>query len=103
MTKFRIKKGDKVIVISGADKGKTGEVLKVFTETSRVLVSGVNIATRHQKPAAMKPSGLIKKEMPIHISNVMLVDSEGKPTRVGRRKEGNKNVRFAKTTNEVLS
>lgn len=103
MTKFRIKKGDKVIVISGADKGKTGEVLKVFTDTSRVLVAGVNVATRHQKPVAMKPSGLIKKEMPIHISNVMLVDSEGKPTRVGRRKEGEKNVRFAKTTNEVLS
>ncbi|MBL0318383.1 MAG: 50S ribosomal protein L24 [Alphaproteobacteria bacterium] len=103
MTKLRIKKGDKVIVISGSDKGKTGVVLKVFPEDSKVLVSGVAVATRHQKPMGMKPAGLIKKEQPIHISNVMLVDSEGKPTRVGRRKEGEKNVRFAKTTNEVLN
>ncbi|WP_057560248.1 50S ribosomal protein L24 [Paraclostridium sordellii] len=81
---MRVKKGDTVVVIAGKDKGKKGTVTKVFTKANKVLVEGVNVITKHQKPTAVNPQGgIINKEAPIHISNVMPVDPEtGKGTRV---------------------
>lgn len=101
--KLKVKKGDKVIVIAGGDKGKKGEIIKVFPAEGKVIVSGVAVATRHQKAQMMKQSGLVKKERAIDISNVMLTDSEGKPTRVGRRLKDGKTERYAKTTKENLN
>jgi large subunit ribosomal protein L24 len=100
----KIKKGDRVILLAGKDKGKQGAVLKVFPKAERVLVEGLNMAQRHTKPSQSDPQGGIKhKEMPLHVSNVAIVDSTGKPTRVGFRTEGEKKVRFAKTTGEVIN
>ena len=100
----KIKKGDRVVVLTGKDKGKPGTVSKVFPKENRVLVQGINIVQRHTKPSQGDPQGGIKnKELPIHVSNVALVDSKGKPTRVGLREEGGKKVRFAKTTGEVIN
>lgn len=81
---MRVKREDTVVVIAGKDKGKTGKVLRVFPKTNKVLVEGVNVITKHQKPTAVNPQGgIINKEAPIHISNVMPVDPEtGKGTRV---------------------
>lgn len=105
--KLKIKKGDVVKVITGSSKGKEGKVLEVFPEKSRVLVEGVNIISKHTKPNTAHPQGgIIKKEAPIHISNVMMLDSKGTPTRVGiRRKEDGSFVRFArnnKSNKEVI-
>jgi large subunit ribosomal protein L24 len=100
----KIKKGDRVVLLAGKDKGKQGAVLKVFPKEERVLVEGLNMAQRHTKPSQGDPQGGIKhKEMPLHLSNVAIVDSAGKPTRVGFRVEGEKKVRFAKTTGEVIN
>ena len=100
----KIKKGDRVVVLTGKDKGKPGTVSKVFPKENRVLVQGINIVQRHTKPSQGDPQGGIKnKELPIHASNVALVDSKGKPTRVGFREEAGKKVRFAKTTGEVIN
>jgi large subunit ribosomal protein L24 len=104
----RIKKGDTVIVITGKDKGRKGEVLKSFPEENRVLVSGVNIKARHTKPSQADPQGGIKRnEAPIHVSNVAHVDpTSGKPTRVGFKTEGTgdkaRKVRFAKRSGETI-
>lgn len=102
--KFNIKKGDNVIVIAGNDKGKPGKVLEVLTEKSRVLVEGVAIVSKHQKPDAKNPDGgIIKKEAPIHISNVALVDPKsGKATRIGVKREGKKVERVSKKSGEVI-
>lgn len=102
--KFRIKKDDMVKVIAGEDKGKTGKVLSVVTSESRVFVEGVNIISRHTKPSASNPNGgIIKKEAPVHISNLMLIDPKsGEATKVGRKVENGKNVRFAKKSGEVI-
>ena len=100
----KIKKGDRVVVLTGKDKGKTGSVTKVWPKECRVLVEGINIVQRHTRPTQLDPQGGIKnKEAPIHLSNVAVVDSNGKPTRVGFRVEGDKKVRFAKTTGEVIA
>ena len=100
----KIKKGDRVVVLTGKDKGRQGDVLKVFPKEQRVLVEGLNIVQRHTRPTQFDPQGGIKnKEAPIHVSNVAIVDSAGKPTRVGFRMEGDKKVRFAKTTGEVIN
>ena len=100
----KIKKGDKVIVLTGKDKGRQGAVLKVFPKEERVLVEGLNIVHRHTKPSQGDPQGGIKnKEAPLHVSNVAVVDSKGKATRVGFRMDGDKKVRFAKTTGEVIN
>ena len=100
----KIKKGDRVVVLTGKDKGRQGSVLKVFPQEQRVLVQGLNIVQRHTRPTQFDPQGGIKnKEAPIHVSNVAIVDSQGKPTRVGFRVEGDKKVRFAKTTGEVIN
>ena len=87
MSKLHIKKGDVVFVNAGEDKGKTGRVLKVFVSKSRALVEGVNIVSKHTKPNAKSPQGGIeKKEAPVHISNLNVLDPEsGKPTRIGRK------------------
>ncbi|MEX3935679.1 50S ribosomal protein L24 [Paraburkholderia phymatum] len=99
----KIRKGDEVIVITGKDKGKRGVVLAVADD--RVTVEGLNIAKKHVKPNPMKGTtgGVEAKTMPLHISNVALVDANGKPSRVGIRVEGDKKVRFLKTTGAVLS
>jgi large subunit ribosomal protein L24 len=100
----KIKKGDRVIVLTGKDKGKTGVVSRVAPKENRVVVGGINIAQRHTKPTQGDPQGGIKnKEAPLHVSNVALVDSNGKPTRVGFRVDGDKKVRVAKTTGEVIN
>ncbi|MEM5387975.1 MULTISPECIES: 50S ribosomal protein L24 [Paraburkholderia] len=99
----KIRKGDEVIVITGKDKGKRGVVLAVGDD--RVTVEGLNIAKKHVKPNPMKGTtgGVEAKAMPLHISNVALVDANGKPSRVGIKVEGDKKVRFLKTTGAVLS
>ncbi len=99
----KIKKGDRVVVLTGKDKGRTGAVLKVLPSESRVVVQGLNMVQRHTRPTQFDPQGGIKhKEASIHVSNVAIVDSNGKPTRVGFRMDGDKKVRFAKTTGEVI-
>ena len=99
----KIKKGDRVVLLAGKDKGRQGAVLKVFPKEERVLVEGLNMVQRHTKASQGDPQGGIKnKEAPVHVSNVAYVDSSGKPTRVGFRMEGDKKVRFAKTSGEVI-
>jgi large subunit ribosomal protein L24 len=100
----KIKKGDRVVVLTGRDKGKTGSVTKVWPKECRVLVEGLNIVQRHTRPTQADPQGGIKnKEAPLHLSNVAIVDANGKPTRVGFRVDGDKKVRFAKSTGEVIN
>ena len=99
---LKIKKGDTVKVIAGKDKDKEGKVLAVDAKKSRVLVEGVKMITKHMKPsAANQNGGIIQKEAPIDISNVMYLHN-GKATRIGFKFEGDKKVRFAKTTGEVI-
>jgi len=103
--KIHIKKNDTVIVIAGNDKGAKGRVLEVNYKTYKAIVEGVNIVSRHTKPNAKHPDGgIIKQEAPVHISNLMLVDGKGNPTRIGRRRDEktNKLVRYSKKTNEVI-
>ena len=103
MKKFHIKKGDVVYVNAGNDKGKTGKVLEVLRDKDRVIVEGVNMVSKHTKPNPKAPQGgIIKQEAAIHISNVNLVDAAGKATKVGYRMEGEKKVRYAKTTGEEI-
>ena len=100
----KIKKGDRVVVLTGKDKGRQGAVLRVLPKEDRVVVEGLNLVQRHTRPTQMDPQGGIKnKEAALHISNVAVVDSNGKPTRVGFRVEGDKKVRVAKTTGEVIN
>jgi large subunit ribosomal protein L24 len=100
----KIKKGDRVVVLTGKDKGRQGAVLRVMPKEDRVVVEGLNMVQRHTRPTQTDPQGGIKnKEAAIHISNVAIVDSKGKPTRVGFRVEGDKKVRVAKTTGEVIN
>ena len=102
--KFKIKKGDRVIVLAGKDKGKTGEVLRVIRGEDRVLVQGVNMVVRHQRPTQMSAGGIENKEAPLHISNVAHIDpASDKPTRVGFRViEGDRKVRYAKRSGEAI-
>ena len=100
----KIKKGDRVVVLAGKDKGRQGNILKVMPKEDRVVVEGLNMVQRHTKPTQGDPQGGIKnKEAALHVSNVAIVDSKGKPTRVGFRVEGDKKVRVAKTTGEVIN
>lgn len=102
-TKLKIKKGDRVVVISGEDKGKQGEVRSVNREKLTVTVEGVNIIKKHKKPSATDTQGGIKEvEGPVHVSNVKLLDAKGNATRVGRRLEGDKIVRYSKKSGEVI-
>ena len=100
----KIKKGDRVVVLTGKDKGRQGNVLKVLPKDERVVVEGLNMVQRHTRASQADPQGGIKnKEASLHLSNVAIVDSKGKPTRVGFRVDGDKKVRFAKTTGEVIN
>ncbi|MBL0942100.1 MAG: 50S ribosomal protein L24 [Alphaproteobacteria bacterium] len=103
--KFKVRKGDQVIVTAGKDSGRKGEVIKVLLKDARLLVRGINVLKRHTKPSAENPEGgIVQKEASIHISNVQLVDPEsGLATRVGYKilKDGKK-VRFAKRSGQVI-
>jgi len=102
MSAMKIKKGDTVQVIAGKDKGKDGKVISVNVKKNTVLVENVNMVTKHTKPsAASQNGGIVQKEAPLHISNVMLL-ADGKPTRVGFRMEGDKKVRYAKATGKNI-
>ncbi len=99
----KIKKGDTVVILTGKDKGRRGEVTKVLVGEERVVVRGVNTVQRHTRPSQANPNGgIVRKEAPIHVSNVSHIDANGKATRVGFRNEGDKKVRFAKTTGDVI-
>lgn len=101
----KIKKGDKVVVLTGRDKGKNGEVMQIITETNKALVSGINQVKKHTKPSAAGNGGIVTKEAPIHLSNIALVDAKsGKATRVGFSvdKEGNK-TRIAKRSGDAIA
>jgi len=104
MAKFKIRKGDHVVLLTGKDKGKNGEVLKVMRKENRALVHGVNMIKRHQKQSAQQDGGIITREASVHISNLALEDpKDGKPTKVGYKtlKDGRK-VRFARRSGEVI-
>jgi large subunit ribosomal protein L24 len=103
-TKLKLKKGDKVVVLTGKDKGKTGEIKKVLVDDMKVVVQGVNVQTKHRKPGQQSPGGLDKIEAPIHYSNVAIVDPKGvnKPSRVGFKTVGGNKVRFARKSGEVI-
>jgi large subunit ribosomal protein L24 len=99
----KIKKGDKVVILSGKDKGKTGEVTQVLPKEDRVVVAGVNVVKRHQRPSQTSAGGIEEKNAPIHISNVAIADPKtGEPTRVGFKMDGDKKVRIAKKSGEVI-
>lgn len=104
MAKLKIKKGDKVIVTTGRDKGKTGEVLKVFPKDSRAIVQGVNTVKRHQRQSTGQAGGIVEKEATIHVSNLAHVDPKtDKATRIGFKiLDGGRKVRFAKKSGEVI-
>ena len=104
MPKLKIKKGDKVVVITGRDKGKTGEVKKVLPAENRVVVDGVNMVKRHTAPSAGNAGGIVEKEASIHVSNVAYVDPKtDKPTRVGYKTlEDRRKLRFAKRSGEII-
>jgi large subunit ribosomal protein L24 len=104
MAKLKIKKGDSVVVITGRDKGKTGEVLRVLLADSRVIVQGINVAKRHARPRMGDPGGIIEKELTIHISNVAHIDPRSsKPTRIGYKNlDDGRKVRFARRSGEVI-
>ena len=101
--KLHVKKGDTVMVIAGEDLGKTGEVLEVLTEKSRVIVDGVNIRKKHNKPTNDQPGGINEINAPIHVSNVQLIDPKsGEPTRIGRKDVDGKSVRYSKKSGEII-
>ena len=103
MKKFNIKKGDTVYVNAGNDKGKTGKVLEVLRDKDRVIVEGVNMVSKHTKPNPKNPQGcIVKQEAGIHISNVNLMDANGKATKVAHKEVDGKKVRIAKTTGEEI-
>ena len=102
--KMKIKKGDTVVVIAGRDRGKKGEVLQVMPKEDRLLVQGVNLVKRHQRPGPANPGGILEKEATIHVSNVAHLDpASDKPTRVGFKVvEGERKVRVARRSGEVI-
>ncbi len=101
--KLKIKKGDQVVVLSGDDKGKTGEVVKAMPKEGKVVVQGVNLVKRHTKPSQTTPGGIITKEAPLHVSNVAIVDPKsGKASKVGYKEVDGKKVRVARKSGEVI-
>ncbi|WP_220457213.1 50S ribosomal protein L24 [Moheibacter lacus] len=103
MTKLKIKKGDKVVVLSGSSKGTKGSVLKVYPEKGKAIVEGVNKIKKHTKPNAENPQGgIVETEAPIYVSKLALVDSNGKPTKVGYEVKDGKKVRIAKKTGKEI-
>jgi len=104
MSKLHVKKGDTVFVNTGEDKGKSGRILQVLVKKQRAIVEGVNMVSKHTKPSTKSPQGgIIKKEAPVHISNLNLLDPKsGKPTRIGRKVVKGTLVRYAKRSGEVI-
>lgn len=103
MPKMKIKKGDQVVVLSGEDKGKTGEVVKSMPKESKVVVQGINLVKRHTKPSQTTPGGIVTKEAPIDISNVAIVDPKsGKASKIGYKEVNGKKVRVARKSGEVI-
>lgn len=100
--KLKIKKGDKVVILSGDDKGKTGEVVKAMPKESKVVVQGINLVKRHTKPSQTTPGGIITKEAPIHVSNVAILSADGKASKVGYSEKDGKKVRIARKSGEVI-
>jgi large subunit ribosomal protein L24 len=100
--KRHIKTGDQVMVITGEDKGKTGTVLRVFPTDNKAVVEGVRMVTKHRKPTQDSPGGREEMEARINISNLMVVDGTGKPSRIGRRLEGDKLVRYSKKSGQTI-
>jgi large subunit ribosomal protein L24 len=101
--KLHVKKGDKVMVIAGADKGKTGSVLEVFPHKNRAIVENVNVVKKHQKPTNENPGGITEISAPVHVSNLMLIDPKtGEPTRIGRKLVDGKLQRYSKTSDEII-
>ena len=98
----KLRKGDKVVVLTGKDKGKEGEIESVDPKAGRAVVTGINIAIRHMKQSQQSQGGRIPKALPIDLSNLAMLDSNGKATRVGFREEDGKKVRYAKTTGEAI-
>lgn len=98
----KLKKGDKVVVLAGKDKGKEGSITSVDPKAGKAVVEGVNMAIRHTRQSQTDQGGRIPKAMPIQLSNLAILDKNGKPTRVGFKIEGDKKVRFAKTTGDVI-
>ena len=102
--KFKLRKGDDVVVLSGRDKGKTGSILRVLSTKDRVIVDGVNMVKRHTRPSQAQPGGIVDKEAPIHISNVAIADpKDGSATRIGYKfLEDGRKVRVSKRSGEVI-
>ncbi len=100
--KFHVKKGDKVEVIAGKDKGKQGVILEMQPSKNKAVVEGLNVVTKHVKPTETEQGGINKIPAPIHLSNIMLVGSDGEPTRVGRKLVDGKLVRYSKKTGEII-
>ena len=98
----KLKKGDKVVILAGKDKGREGEIASVAPKANQAVVEGLNMAIRHTKQSQSSQGGRVPKAMPIDLSNLALIDSNGKATRVGFRMDGDKKVRFAKTTGEAI-
>lgn len=98
----KLKKGDKVVVLTGKDKGRDGEITSIDPKSNKAVVDGINIAIRHTKQSQEDQGGRQPKAMPINLSNLALLDSSGKATRVGFRMDGDKKVRFAKTTGDAI-
>lgn len=98
----KLKKGDKIVVLAGKDKGKEGEITSIDPKAGKAIVSGINMAIRHTKQSQQNQGGRVPTAMPIELSNLALLDSKGKATRVGFREEDGKKVRFAKTTGETV-
>ncbi|MFV2003273.1 MAG: 50S ribosomal protein L24 [Paracoccaceae bacterium] len=98
----KLRKGDKVIVLAGKDKGKEGEITSVMPGAGKAVVDGINVSVRHTKQSQAEQGGRVPRAMPIQLSNLALLDSKGKPTRVGFRMDDDKKVRFAKTTGEAV-
>ena len=104
MSALKIKKGDKVVVLSGKDKGKTGDVTKAFPKDAKVIVSGINVATRHRKPSQANPQGGLERiEAPLHVSKVAIATADGKPSRVRFETQDGKKVRVAVKTGETIN
>lgn len=98
----KLRKGDRVVVLAGKDKGKKGEIVRVLPKDNKAVVEGVNVAIRHQRQTQSSQGGRLPKAMPIDLSNLALIDSKGEATRVGFRFEGEIKVRYAKTTGEAI-
>ena len=98
----KIRKGDKVVILAGKDKGRTGEVIQVLPKEDRAFVRGVNMVKRHTRQSQSQEAGIINKEASLHLSNIAIVDKDGKPTRVGFQVVDGKKVRVAKRSGEVI-